>query len=215
MSLLLYYHPLSSFCHKALTALYETGARFETVLVDFGNAESRDAFLKVWPIGKFPVLKDSARDQLVPESTIIIEYLAQHYPGSSRLLPADADNARQVRLLDRFYDLNVHIHMQKIVGDRIRPADGKDPVGVEHAKSQIRTALGMIEEAMTNKTWAMGDDFTLADCAAAPALWYTNKVTPFATTHPQSMAYLNRLVGRPSFARVLKEAAPYMHMFPQ
>jgi len=215
MSLVLYYHPLSSFCHKALIALYETGAAFETVLVDLGNTESRAAFLKVWPVGKFPVIKDNDRNSVVPESTLIIEYLAQYYPGRSQLLPADPEQARQTRMWDRFYDLNLHVHMQKIVGDRIRPADGKDPTGVEHAKAQMRTALDMIEQNMAKNTWTMGDAFTMADCAAAPALWYTNKVLPFAATHPNTSAYLQRLIDRPSFARVLKEAEPHLHMFPQ
>jgi glutathione S-transferase len=214
MTLKLYYHPLSSFCWKAMIALYENDTPFEPVLVDFGNPESRDAFLKIWPIGQFPVLRDEKRDWLVPESSIIVEYLDQHYPGRTRFLPADPDMARQVRMRDRFFDLHVQVHMQKIVGDRIRPDGKTDPFGVDHARHQLSTALAMIE-GDAGSGWAMGDAFSLADCAAAPALHYANKVMPLARDYPKAAAYLARLEARPSFARTLKDAAPYAHMFPR
>jgi glutathione S-transferase len=214
MTLKLYYHPLSSFCWKTLIALYENDTPFEPVLIDLGEETSRAAFLKLWPIGKFPVLQDTARDWLVPESSIIIEYLAQHYPGKSKLVPDDADVARQARMRDRFFDLNIHIHMQKVTGDRLRPEGSKDPLGVEQARAQMRTACGLVEQDMAAKRWAMGDAFTLADCAAAPALFYANKVMPLAADFPNLIAYLARLSERPSFARVLKEAEPYMKFFP-
>jgi glutathione S-transferase len=215
MTLKLYFHPLSSFCMKALTALYENDTPFEPVIVDLGNEASRAAFLKVWPIGKFPVLRDEARDRTVPESSIIIEYLAKHYPGKSQLVPADEDLARQTRLRDRFFDLYVHVPMQKIVGDRLRPAGKKDPQGVEDAKTLLRTSLGMVDKDMAAKTWVMGESFTVADCAAAPAMFYADQVMPFADSHKNAAAYLNRLTARPSFARALKEAQPYWHMFPK
>jgi glutathione S-transferase len=215
MSLKLYLHPLSSYCHKALIALYENDTPFEPVLVDLANAESRAAFKKVWPIGKFPVLHDEARERTVPESTTIIEYLAQHYPGKSKLIPTDPDLARQVRFRDRFFDLHVHMHMQKVIGDRMRPADKKDPHGVEDAKTRMRTAYDMIEEDMATKIWAMGETFTMADCAAAPALFYGNMALPFADTHKNVAAYFGRLKERPSFARALKEAEPYFAMIPK
>ncbi len=214
MTLKLYYHPLSSFCWKPLIALYENATPFEPVLVNLGDTAEREAFYKLWPIGKFPVLEDTARDWMVPESSIIIEYLAQHYPGPSKLVPDDADLARQVRMRDRFFDLNLHIHMQKITGDRLRPPGSKDPFGVDHARGQLRTALGLVEQDMASKQWAMGADFTMADCAAAPALYYANKVMPFGAEFPNAVAYLKRLTERPSFARTLKEAEPYFHMFP-
>jgi glutathione S-transferase len=214
MTLKLHYHPLSSFCWKPLIALYENATPFEPVLVNLGDTAEREAFYKLWPIGKFPVIEDTARDWMVPESSIIIEYLAQHYPGPSKLVPDDADRARQVRMRDRFFDLNVQVPMQKITGDRLRPPGAKDPFGVEQARTQLRTALDLVERDMASKRWAMGDDFTMADCAAAPALYYANKVAPFGTEFPNTAAYLKRLTERPSFARTLKEAEPYFHMFP-
>ncbi|HEY2889603.1 MAG TPA: glutathione S-transferase family protein [Dongiaceae bacterium] len=215
MTLRLYYHPLSSFCQKALIALYETGAPFTPQIVDLRDEKDRAAFLKLWPVGKFPVLKDETRDRLVPESSIIIEYLAQHYPGKATLVPADADAARQTRLRDRFFDLYLNTPMQKVVGDRMRPADKKDPFGVDHAKEQIKTAAGMLDQEMGSKTWIMGENFTLADCAAAPALFYAEMVAPFMATHKNVAAYFQRLTKRPSYARVQKEAEPYLKMVPQ
>jgi glutathione S-transferase len=215
MSLKLYYHPLSSFCQKVLIALYENATPFEPVFVDFANSESRKAFLEIWPIGKFPVLKDEARDHLVPESTTIIEYLAQHFPGAVKLVPDDPDVARQTRFRDRFFDLYVAVPMQKIVLDRLRAEGQHDPVGVDQARAQMKTALDLIDEAMAKKTWAMGETFTMADCAAAPALAYANRVMPFSDSHRHAGKYLQRLVSRPSFARALKEAEPYQKNFPQ
>jgi len=210
----LYYHPLSSFCHKALIALYENDTPFEKELVNLGDPASRNAFLKIWPIGKFPVLRDEARDWLVPESSIIIEYLEQRFPGKVRFLPADADLARQTRMADRFYDLYVSVPMQKIVTDNLRPKGQNDTLGVEQAKTQLHTALTMIEQDIAKKTWAMGDTFSMADCAAAPGLFYANEVAPLAERYPNTLAYLDRLKKRPSFARVLEEAQPYFAMFP-
>jgi glutathione S-transferase len=215
MSLRLYYHPLASFCWKALIALYENGTAFEPHIVDLMDPASAAAFRQVWPIGKFPVLRDEARDRTIPESSIVIEYLGQYYPGRTQLVPADADLARQVRFRDRFYDLYVHEPMQKIVTDRLRPAGWNDPHGVEQARAMLQTSLGMIDRDMAAKTWAMGEPFTMADCAAAPALFYADKVTPFAESHPNAAAYLGRLKQRPSFARVLEEAQPYFKMFPE
>jgi glutathione S-transferase len=214
MALKLYMHPLSSFCHKALIALYENDTAFEPHIVDLGNAEARAEFLKVWPLGKFPVLRDDARDRTVPESTIIIEYLAQHYPGRTALLPPDEDLARQTRLRDRFFDLYVHLPVQQIVGDRLRPAGSKDPFGLVQARKQLANSLGMVEADMATKPWVMGDHFTMADCAAAPALFYANKVMPLAGTYKNTANYLQRLLERPSYARVIREAEPYFHLFP-
>jgi glutathione S-transferase len=215
MPLTLYYHPLSSFCWKALIALYENGTPFTPVMVDLSNETERAALLKIWPIGKFPVLRDAAKDRIVPESSIIIEYLDAHYPGAVRLLPADADAARQTRLRDRFYDLYVHLPMQKIIGDRLRPADAKDPYGVAEAKARITACYGMIDKEVATRTWAMGEAFSLADCAAAPALFYGNMVVPFGDGHKNLRGYFERVKARPSFARVLKEAEPYFGMVPK
>jgi glutathione S-transferase len=214
MSLQLFMHPLSSFCHKALIALYENQTPFERRIIDFGDAASRAELQALWPMTKFPVLKDHARGCTVPESTTIIEYLDQHYPGTTRFIPQDPDIAREVRFYDRIFDAYVHLPMQKMVNDRIRPADNKDPFGVEDAKATLRTAYAMIDKRVVGKTWVMGGDFTLADCAAAPALFYANKVMPITNEFKHLAAYQERLVQRPSYARALKEAEPYFSMFP-
>jgi glutathione S-transferase len=215
MSLTLYYHPLSSFCWKALIALYENDTPFTPRLVNLGDAADRAAFTKLWPIGKFPVLRDDARDRTIPESTIIIEYLAQHYPGRTKLVPGDAELARETRARDRFFDLYVHLPMQAIVGDRLRPPGQKDPLGVEQARARLATALGVVEQEMAARSWATGEAFTMADCAAAPALYYANLVMPFGASYPNVTRYCERLAARPCFARTLKEAEPYSAMFPQ
>jgi glutathione S-transferase len=215
MSLRLYYHPLSSFCWKALIALYENRTSFEPVLVDLMAQESRANFLRVWPIGKFPVLRDDTRNVTVPETSIIIEYLQQHYPGKISLIPADIEQARETRLRDRFYDLYVHQPMQKIVGDRLRPAGAKDGFGVEEARASLLTAYEVVEGEMRTRTWAAGDAFTMADCAAFPSLFYANRVQPFGAAQTYLARYLTRLQERASIARVVAEAQPYFHMVPQ
>lgn len=215
MTLKLYYHPLSSFCQKTLMALYENDTPFEPKLVDFGDTKSREEFLEMWPIGRFPVLKDEARDHFVPESSIIIEYLDQYYPGKTKFVPADPEAARQMRMRDRFFDLYVNVQMQKIVTDRIRPEGKHDPFGVDQAKGTLKAALDLIDEAMSKKTFAIGDVLSMADCAAAPALFYANQVMPFSDTHRHAFAYYKRLSARPSYARALKEAEPYWANFPK
>jgi glutathione S-transferase len=215
MSLTLHFHPLSSFCWKALIALYENDTPFTPHVVNLGNAAERAAFLKLWPIGKFPVLRDDATDRTIPESSIIVEYLDNQYPGRTRFIPADSKLALQTRLRDRFYDLYVHLPMQKVVGDRMRPQGEKDPHGVAEARDRINSCYGMIDKEVATRTWAMGEVFTLADCAAAPALFYANKVLPFGDAHRNVAAYFDRLTARPCFARVIKEAEPYFSMFPQ
>jgi glutathione S-transferase len=213
--LTLYFHPLSSYCQKVLMALYENDTPFSPHIVDLSDPAASAALKKLWPIGKFPVLRDEAGDRTVPESSIIIEYLAQHYPGASQLIPANADVASQMRLRDRFYDLYVNVPMQKIVTDRLRPAGKTDPLGVEQAKTLLQTAFGVIETEIAGKTWAMGDAFTMADCAAAPALFYANLAVPFGETHKNAAAYFGRLMERPSFARAVKEAQPYLALMPK
>ena len=213
MSLTLYFHPLSSFCHKVLIALYENDTKFEPRSVDLFNEIAE--YKKIWPLGKIPVLRDEAKDRTIPETSIIIEYLAQHFPGRTPLFPADRDLCRLMRLRDRFYDLYVQVPMQKIVIDRLRPEGKKDPYGVEEAREMLKISLGMIDRDMASNRWAMGDDFTMADCAAAPALFYADMVQPFQETHKNAAAYLDRLKQRPSYARVLKEAEPYFKNVPK
>jgi glutathione S-transferase len=215
MSLKLYFHPLSSFCQKVLVAFYENDTPFEPHIVDLANEASRSDFKRVWPIGKFPVLRDDAKDRTVPESSIIIEYLAQHYPGRTQLVPTDADLARQTRMRDRFFDLYVNVPMQKIVTDKLRPAGKTDSFGVEQARLLLQTACGMIDKDMATKTWALGEAFSMADCAAAPALYYANLVAPFGDSHKNVARYFERLMERPSFTRAVKEAEPYRRLFPQ
>jgi glutathione S-transferase len=215
MSLELYFHPLSSFCQKVLMALYENETPFVPHSVDLFDPVAAAEFKKIWPIGKFPVLRDDAKDRTVPESSIIIEYLDRHYPGGTPFLPADPDLAHQTRMLDRFFDLYMSMPVGKVVTDRLRPAGQNDAYGVEQAKAQLQTALGMVDRDMATKTWAMGDSFGMADCAAAPAMYYANLVTPFGRTHRHAAAYLDRLTSRPSFVRTVKEAEPYRALFPQ
>jgi glutathione S-transferase len=214
MSLKLYYHLLSSFCMKVLIALYENDAPFEREVVDLGDPAQSAKFKELWPIRKFPVLRDNARDRLIPESSIIIEYLDQYFPGRVRFIPQDREIGRQVRFHDRFYDLHLHLQMQKVVGDWLRPPDKRDPLGVEQAKALIHTALGMVDSDMAAKTWCMGSDFTLGDCSAGPPLFYIDKVMPIAETYRNAYRYLERLKARPSFARALVEAEPYSSLFP-
>lgn len=214
MSLTLHFHPLASFCWKTLIAFYENGTPFEPVIVDLGDPVSREAFLKLTPIGKMPVLRDEARDMTVPESTIVIDYLDRLYPGRARLMPADPDLALQVRLADRFYDFYVHEPMQRVVADYLRPADRRDPYGVDQARAQIESSYTVIDAGMAARQWAVGDAFTLADCAAFPALFYADKVSPLRDRFSNVRAYLDRLSRRPSVARVLEEAQPYFHLFP-
>lgn len=215
MALKLYYHPLSSYCWKVLIALYEAGIPFEPEIVDLGDPEARERFIRLTPLGKFPVLVDEEAGKGFPESSIIIEYLAMKHPSAAKLIPADRDLALRVRLSDRFYDLHVHDKMQRIVGDRLRPADKKDAFGVEKLRNELEISLALVDRDMGEGGWATGLTFTMADCAAAPALYYANQVAPFGENHAGAARYLDRLIARPSFARVLAEAEPYFAMFPK
>ncbi|MGH8080578.1 MAG: glutathione S-transferase family protein [Lysobacter sp.] len=214
MSLHLYSHPLASFCHKVLIALYEQGTPFEDHLVDLGHPDAKADFLDLWPVGKMPVLRDERRDRTVPETTVIVEYLDRHYPGPRPLLPKDEDARLEVRLWDRFFDLYVQTPMQKIVADHMRPADEKDPRGVADARATLATAYTMIERQAAGRAWICGDDFSLADCAAAPALFYAGIVAPFPSEYAQLAGYYDRLMNRPSVRRTHVEARPYFPMFP-
>ena len=215
MSLALHYHPLASFCWKALIGLYELGIPFEKHLVDLADSDARAAFALLWPLAKFPVLRDDARGRTVPESTILLEYVDRLSDGPTRLIPRDPERALECRLRDRLLDTYVHAPMQKIVGDRLRPAEARDALGVEQARAQLETAYALLEEQQGDGPWAMGADFTLVDCAAMPALYYANEVAPFEGRWTKLAAYLEQLKRRPSVARVLDEAGPYFHMFPR
>ncbi len=210
MSLTLYHHPLSSYCHKVLVALYENGCAFDTRLIDLGNPAERAELTTLWPFCKFPVIRDPARQRDVAESSVIIEYLDHFFAGKAPLIPHDRERALEVRHWDRVFDLYVHRPMQQIVADRITGAQG-DLTG-ERATLQI--AYGLIDRHLPGKTWMAGEQFTLADCAAAPALFYASIVEPFEARFGHLAAYLERLTGPASYRRVLEEARPYFSMFP-
>jgi glutathione S-transferase len=214
VSLELHLHPLSSFCQKVLMAFYENDTPFTPHLVDFGDEASAAAFRAVWPVAKIPVLRDHARGRTIPESSIIIEYIAHHHPGPTRLIPQDPEQALEARLHDRFFDLHIAAPMQKIVTDRVRPPGQRDPFGVQQAQALLATAYAVLDREMAGKTWALGDAFGIADCAAAPALFYANWVLPFGD-RPNVAAYFRRLLERPSFARAVAEAKPYRSSFPR
>jgi glutathione S-transferase len=214
MTLTLYLHPLACFCHKVLIAFYENEVAFQSATVDLLDPRSAAELLARWPVGKVPVLHDAARERIVPETSIIIEYVQQHYPGPIPLLPTDAEDRLEARLWERFFDLYVSVPMQKIVTDRLRPEDGKDPVGVADARRTLDTAYAMINAQLQGKEWAVGDSFTIADCAAAPGLFFASIVHPFHREQPRLEAYFERLLDRPSMRRTLHEARPYFSMFP-
>ena len=214
MALQLHFHPLSSFCWKVLIALHESGLEFEPHVVDFGDDASREAFVALWPLRKMPVLHDTATGETVGETSIILEHLAARFPEAAWLIPPDPEQALRVRFLDRVFDLHVQQPMQQIVADRIRPEGVLDAVRVAQARTRLRIACDHVERDLVTGGWAVGDRFSMADCAAAPALFYADKVMPLAEAHPRCLAYLGRLQARPSFARVLAEAEPYFAMFP-
>lgn len=214
MSLQLFYHPLSSFCHKVLVALYENGTPFERRLLGQEDPATYAEFARLWPTSKMPLLRDLAHDRTVPETSIIIEYLQAFHPGPVTMIPADPRLASDVRLWDRLFDLYVHLPMQKIVGDTFRPAGAHDAAGVAEARALLRRSYAMVEQALGAREWIAGDSFSMADCAAAPALFYADTVEPIGAGSPALTAYLNRLMARPSYARVLEEAEPSFAMFP-
>jgi glutathione S-transferase len=212
MPLKLYAHPFSSYCQKALTALYENGTPFQYRELGPDRPETGAELAALWPLVRFPVLVDG--DRTVMESTIIIEYLGLHYPGPVRLVPEDPKQAIDVRLLDRFFDNYVMTPMQKIVFDAIRPADHRDPYGVTEARKLLDKAYRWLNGTLEGREWAAGGSFTLADCAAAPSLFYADWVHPIDTAFADVIAYRRRLLARPSFARAVEEARPYRAFFP-
>lgn len=214
MTIELYFHPLASFCQKALIAFYEKGVAFEPHVVNLGDPDERAEFLAIWPVGKFPVLRDTARGLTLPESSMVIEYVDGLSADGPRLIPTDPDQARTVRLWDRILDNYLHIQMQKVVGDRIRPEGERDPTGVEDAKAKIETALGLLENGLREDGWLTGPGFTMADCAAAPPLFYASRVVPFRGRYPKLDAYFDRLLERPSFRRAVDGAKPFRSWFP-
>ncbi len=212
MALTLHYHPLSSYCWKALIALYENATPFTPNLVNLGDETEAAALRKLWPPRQFPVLSDDTRGVHVPESSIVIEYLDTYYPGATRFVPQDKDAALEVRLRDRFFDLHVQAPMQAFNANILRPADKKDAFGAAQSREKLKLARDMVEDLMASRTWAAGEAFSMADCAAAPALYYASIIAPLG---PNGQRYLARLSARPSVARVLREAEPYFQYVPR
>jgi glutathione S-transferase len=215
MSLTLHAHPLSSFCWKVLIGLYENDTPFANAMVNLGDPVEREAFRKLSPMGKMPALRDETRDETVNETSVILDYLDLHYPGPLRFVPANADFAWRMRFWDRFFDHYIHHPMQRIVADRLRPAEARDGFGVDEAYGQLAQACDHLESVLADgRSWMCGD-FGMADCAAFPALFYADKVQAFEGRWPGCGAYLERLKDRPSVQRVLTEAEPFFKFFPE
>ena len=212
MTLTLFAHPFSSYCQKVLVALYENELAFRLRLLTPDDAETDREFSALWPLRRMPLLRDGERT--VVESSIIIEYLGQHYPGPRRLIPEDAEAALEARLLDRFFDNYVHTPLQKMVFDQLRPAAERDARGVKDARAQLEASYAWLDHKLAGRQWATGGDFSLADCSAAPALFYADWAHPIPPGCANVIAYRQRLLARPSFARAVDEARPYRSYFP-
>ena len=210
MPLTLYYHPLSSYCHKVLVALYERGVDFDKRLINLGDVADRAELAAIWPLVKFPVLRDARRGRDVAETSVIIEYLDRHFAGRRKMLPENWDDALDVRLWDRVFDNYVPAPLQAIVSERIHGANAN----MNEQRAMIPTAYRMIEARVAGRVWAGGGAFSMADCAAAPALFYASTVMAFPPECTHLAAYFERLVARPSVTRVLEEAKPYLSMYP-
>lgn len=209
MLLSLYYHPLASFCHKVLIALYENGVEFERRVINLADDADRAELQAMWPFAKFPVIRDHARKRDLAETSIIIEYLDRYF-AAEPLIPRDWDEALEVRLWDRIFDNYVQVPVQQLVADRMRGAK-RDTT---KERSTLKTAYGMVDRHMASRVWVAGRGFSMADCAAAPALFFASSIQPFADEHRHLKAYFDRLSERPSFHRVLEEAKPYFSLFP-
>ena len=212
MSLQLLAHPFSSYCQKVLCALYENAVPFDYLPLDQDHPQNGEKLGAVWPIGKFPVLFDG--DTAVMESSVIIEYLDHYYSGPVRLVPENPKTALDVRFMDRFVDNYIHTPVQAIVGNALREADKRDTYGVKQARDRLETAYGWLDKKMADHQWASGETFSLADCAAAPALFYADWTHPISTGYRNVHAYRQRLLARPSFARCVEEGRPYRPLFP-
>lgn len=211
--LALYGHPFSSYTQKVLIALYENGTPFELRNLDPAEGHGHAAdWLRRWPFAKFPVLVDG--DRTVVESSIVIEHLQLAHPGPVRLLPLDPAAALEVRFMDRFFDLHVMAAMQHAVNAALTGDPSKRAEGVAWAADKLEKAYAWLEGEWAGRTWAAGNAFSMADCAAAPALFYADWTHPIATTYPQVRAYRARLLAHPSVARAVEGGRPYRHYFP-
>jgi len=212
MPLQLYFHPFSSYSQKALIALYENATPFEPMRIEGPDCEATQEWARRWPIKRFPMLVDGERT--IVEATCIIEYLQVHRPGPVRLIPHDADAAIEVRMMDRFFDNYISTPQQTVVFDALRPEGTHDLYGVQRAREMLETAYAWLDGVMANREWAAGDSFSLADCAAAPFLFYADWTHRIDPSHANVIAYRKRLLRRPSFARAVDEARPYRGFFP-
>lgn len=212
MPLQLFAHPFSSYCQKVLVALYEHQTPFTLRLLGKDDPATFDEFQTLWPLKRFPLLLDDG--SAIAESSIIIEHLDRHHPGAARLIPEDADAALEVRFLDRVFDNYVQTPMQAIVAESMRPEGERDPRGAADARAALERAYAWLDEHMAGRPWAAGERFSLADCAAGPALFYADWAHPIGEAFPNLVAYRSRLNARPSFARAIEEARPYRHFFP-
>lgn len=212
VSLTLYAHPFSSYCQKVLVALYENATPFAYRQLSPEDPEAGAEWARLWTMKKMPVLVDD--ETPVFESSVIIEHLDLFHPGPARLVPADAKQALEVRMMDRVFDNYVMTPMQAIVFDHLRPADDRDPFGVARAREKLGDAYRWLDGALAGRQWACGDAFSLADCAAAPSLFYADWVHEIGETFGNLRAYRARLLARPSFARAVEEARPFRKLFP-
>jgi glutathione S-transferase len=208
----LFTHPFSSYCQKVLTALYENDTAFEYRMLGTQDRAADEELKGLWPLQRFPVLVDSGRTIL--EASIIIEYLGLHHPGPVALLPEDQKAALEVRMMDRVFDNYIMTPMTKIVTNQIRPAGDRDAYGVAEARKMLDTAYRWLDQVMAKRTWAAGDHFSLADCAAAPSLLYADWAHGIDAQLTHLRAYRARLLARPSFARAVDEARPFRTLFP-
>lgn len=212
MTLTLHEHPFAAYCWKALIALYERDVPFERRFV--GDAADRARHAELWPMGSIPVLVDDAAGLTLPESTTIIEYLDAH-GDAPPLVPTEPAAALQARLWDRVIDGHVMSPMQKIVGDSLRPEGRGDPEGVAEARATLERAYALLDAHLADRLWAAGPAFTIADCAAAPALFYARVVHRWDEDDLRDLTrYFSTLTARPSVARVIDEAREYRHLFP-
>ncbi|GLZ88525.1 glutathione S-transferase [Metapseudomonas resinovorans] len=212
MSLQLFAHPFSSYCQKVLIALYENSVPFQMRLLSPDDPATAEEFQRLWPLQKFPLLLDGER--AVMESSIIIEYLQLHHAGPVKLIPEQPEAALEVRMMDRFFDLYVMTPMQKPVLDSLRSEDQRDPCGVADAKALLDRSYAWLEGKLAGRTWAAGESFSLADCAAAPSLFYADWVHPIDAAFGNLRSYRQRLLAHPSIARAVDEARPYRPLFP-
>ncbi len=212
MSPILYAHPFSSYCQKALIAFYENETPFEFRMLSPEHPDILQEFEALWPVKKFPVLVDGDRTLL--EATVIVEYVALAYPGPFRPVPQDPAAAIEVRMLDRLFDNYISTPQQKVVLDAIRPEASRDPYGVAEARTMLERAYQWLDRHMQGREWAAGAAFSLADCAAAPSLFYADWTHPIDPALTHLSAYRARLLARPSFARAVDEARPYRKYFP-